>query len=378
MKGPMLLIAVAPALLGVALMGVGCDEKKTGSAVRTDAGAGSDKYATADPKLAKALQAAASASAASSENGPPPDGIFAPGAADQRHPRGVATKVDVVSEGAPPQVSFGSGGDGGGDAVRASSYGPAALNLAVQVGERTALPTLELALRIGPAKKEDGGSDWLVAEVKRSRPSKEQLAALPPGSEKDIAGLEGTLLRVKVTSDGREIEAQEQLAKTALPELDRLAQNAVEALVFATVPLPSKPVGVGGQWIAETRMPLSGVDVVAYRAYRIQSIDGDRMHLSLDVKAYAVSKDVQLAGVPKGATLEQFDAEAQGELELVRGECVARRSDVQQRVVLVFAGPGGPRPSQQPGGPPGNVLTAQIRSRAKLIRGADLRAALEP
>ncbi len=140
---------------------------------------------------------------------------------------------------------------------------------------------------------------------------------------------------------------------------------------------PPKPVGVGGQWIAETRMSLAGMDVVAYRAYRIKSADGDRLTLTLDVKAYATNKDAQLAGVPKGATLEQFDAEAQGELELVRGEFLARKSDVQQRVVLVFAGPGGPQAPQQQGGPPGNMLTAQLQSRAKLVRGDDLRAAIK-
>jgi hypothetical protein len=84
---------------------------------------------------------------------------------------------------------------------------------------------------------------------------------------------------------------------------------------------------------------------------------------------------MQLPGLPKGATLEQFDAQAQGELELVRGEAVARKADVQERVILVFSGPGGPQPSQQPGGMPGNVIPAQIQSHVQLVRGDDLRAA---
>lgn len=64
-----------------ALFGAGCDDKKTQTAPPPDGGASTDKYATADPKLEKALQAAA-ASATANENGPPPDGIFAPGVAD--------------------------------------------------------------------------------------------------------------------------------------------------------------------------------------------------------------------------------------------------------------------------------------------------------
>ena len=368
MKRSVIVLAAATAVAAA-----GCEEKKTSSEVRTDAGA--DKYASADPKLAKALQAAASASA-SADKGPPPDGILAPGAADQLHPRGAPTKVDVVREGATPGILLAASGDGGAPAAT-SAYGPAALSLGVQMGQRSALPTLELGVQFGPAKKEEGGADWLVGEVKRARPAKEQLGSLPPGTDKDIAGLEGTTLRLKVTPDGLESDAQEQLAKGAAPELDRLAQNAVEALVFDTVPLPAKPVGVGGQWIAETRMPLSGMDVVAYRAYQLKSVDGDRLHLTLEVKAYAATKDVQLAGLPKGATLQQFEAQGQGELELVRGESFARKSDIQQHVVLVFAGPGGPQGQTQPGAPSGNMMTAQLQSHAQLVRGDDLRAALK-
>jgi hypothetical protein len=214
--------------------------------------------------------------------------------------------------------------------------------------------------------------------VKQATLARQQPGQLPPGAEKDIASLQGTQIRIKLTPEGKESTLIMQLGKTAKPELDRLAQNAAEALVFATVPLPSKPLGVGAQWIAETRMPLSGIDVVAYRAYRIKSIEGDRVHLTLDVKAYAAGRDVEMAGVPKGATLEQFEAASQGELELVRGESVARKSDVQQRIVLVFAGEGGIKPPQQPGQQPGNMMTAQLTEQATFVRGEDLRAAMRP
>src|SRR5579872_2021812 len=90
--------------VGAALLGAACDEKKTSSdAPRTDAGA--EKYASADPKLEKALQAAASASAAN-DNGPPPTGIFGPGAADKRHARGLPTKVAMAADGAEPRVTL--------------------------------------------------------------------------------------------------------------------------------------------------------------------------------------------------------------------------------------------------------------------------------
>ncbi len=81
---------------------------------------------------------------------------------------------------------------------------------------------------------------------------------------------------------------------------DESREAAAESLVLDTVPLPNKSVGVGAQWIAETRMPLMGVDTLTYRAYRVLGVDGDRLHLSLDVKSYAATRDVALALLPKG------------------------------------------------------------------------------
>ena len=355
--------------IGVALVGVACEDKKPSSdAPRPDASA--DKYAAADPKLEKALHAVASAAAA--DKGPPPTGIFEPGVADQRHARGVPTKVDVVADGSDPHVSLTPAGSSA-EAARATSYGTAALQVVQQRGPRTGM-AVEYAMLLGAAKKDDGGADWLVADVKRAVPSK-ALGQIPPGLDKDIAALDGTQFRVELTADGRESDLQTRPGKAFKSDLDWVAQGAAEALALSTVPLPNKPVGVGAQWIAETRMPLWGQDVIAYRAFRVKSIEGDRLHLSVDVKAYCTTRDVQIAGVPKGATFEQYEAVCQGELELVRGETLARKADLQERVVLVFVGPGGAQQPSQPGQPPSNMIPVQFQSQATLVRGDDLRAA---
>jgi hypothetical protein len=372
-----LLLAMAAPLAAT----VACEDKKPSSdAPRADASTGADKYASADPKLEKAMRAATAAAAASSAaatSGPPPTGIFDPGVADQRHPKGTPTRVDMVTEGADPKVSLGAAADGGAELGRGSSYGPAMMELAIELGPRLAMPTVDFGMVLAPGKKDEGGADWLVADVVKTTPAQQQVAQLPPGMDKEISSLQGTAIRIKITPDGMESEFRTELGKTAKPELERLAQSAAEALVFATVPLPPKPVGVGGQWIAETRMPFSGLDVIAYRAYRVKSVEGDRLHLTLDVKAYAASHEVNIEGVPKGATFEQFDSQSQGELELVRGESLARKSDVQQRVVMVFVGAGGIQPAQQPGQLPGNMMPQQISTQAVFLRGDDLREAMK-
>jgi hypothetical protein len=369
---------VAPLALALALGAAvfvvclaGCEEKKAPSeAVSTEAG--TDKYATADPKLAKALQTASSSAAG--ENGPPPDGIFAPGIADKRHPKGVPTKVDVIADGSEPRVTL---TPATADAGRSSSYGQAVLRFGLQEG-RSAKPTVDLAFMLGPAKKEDGGPDLLVAEVKKASPAEAsaQPGALPPGMDKEIGSLQGTQLRFKFSSsDGLGTDVQTLLGKLTNPDLDGLSRRAAEALALVAVPLPAAAVGVGAQWIAETRMPLSGVDVVAYRAFRVKSITGDRLHLTVDIKAYATDRNAEFSGVPKGAKIQQYDAEAQGEMEVVRGELLARMSDMQSRMMIVFEPPGGDQTASQQERPPGAMMALQAQSQATFVRGDDLRAA---
>jgi hypothetical protein len=363
-------VACAPA----ALFLVACEEKSSSTAAaRSDAGAGTDKYATADSKLTKALQAAASASAGA-DNGPPPDGIFAPGVADHRHPKGKPTTLEIVSEGAEPRVSLAGGASP--DAMRATSYGPAALRIS-EVRGRAPRPTVDFTFSLGPAKKDDGGADWLVADIKKAAPApaSQQPGALPPGMDKEIGSLAGTQLRLNVTPDGRLGDVALQLGKTTQPTLDLLARSAAETMALLTVPLPDKPVGVGAQWIAETRMPYEGLDVITYRAYRVKSIADNRAHLTVDVKSYAADKDPQIPGVPKDATFVQYEAAMQAELEVVRGESLARVADLQGRDSLVFQAPGSPAPDPTSGQPQAGLMELQIQIQATLARGDDLRAA---
>jgi hypothetical protein len=361
-------------LVGATSFGVACEKKASTESTKGDAGSRSDKYATADSKLTKALQAAASSAPSAADNGPPPGGIFSPGAADQRHPRGAPSKLEMLSDGAEPRVSLGAGPEVGAGAL-ASSLGPVLLELGLQVGPRVALPTVDLVVLLGASKGAAGEPDGFLGEVKQAVPAKEQMGQLPAEAEHEIATLAGTQVLIKVTGDGRESDATFRLAKAAPADLDRFGELAAQVLALATVPQPPKPVGVGAQWIAETRMAWSGIDVLAYRAFRVKSIEGGRVTLSLDVKAYAANQNTELQGVPKDATLEQFDAQAQGEVEVVRSEVLARKLELEHRTVMVFRSSSAAPSQAGPGGPEGNMLTAQLGGRARMARGEDARAA---
>jgi hypothetical protein len=368
--------------LALAALQLGCDEKK-GSQAAASLEAGTDKYVAADPKLAKALQSAASDSDADT-NGPPPDGVFGPGLADQRHPRATATKVDLASAGSEPRISLAAAQGTAADEAKARGYGPAVLEFGTVMGGtamgRVAYPTLDLALVLGPPKKGDeAAGNWLVADVRKATAAKEQYGQLPPNFDRDAATIAGTELRLQLMSDGRADGVQVQLGKTALPDFDAIVQIAAQDLLLFTVPVPPSPVGVGGQWIAESRMQWFGADVLVYRAYRVKSIDGDRVDLSLVAQAYATSGDTQPHGVPKGATIQQFQAQAQGEYELVRGELLPRKATLEQRMTALLqaptegASPSLPSPSQP--GQQSGVILSKFQGEAMLLRGDDLRAA---
>jgi hypothetical protein len=356
-------------MVAAAVLYVGCEKKPSSDASRPDGGA-EDKYATADPKLAKALRAAADA-AAGSDNGPPPGGVFAPGAADQRHPKGMPSKIDVISEGSEPRVSLTSAT---GPAARPMASGPAMLEVAEQMGPRAALPTVDMALLLHPVKSDDSSPSWIEqADVKKAVPAKDQPGQLSADAEREIAALTGTQILIKFGPSGPEGGLELKLSKPSQSEL--FAQNAAEALSLAFVPLPAKPVGVGGQWIAETRTTLSGADVIAYRAFQVKSIEGDRLTLALTMSAYAATNDLHLRGVPKGATLEQFEAQGQGKFEIGASESLAHRVELDQRVVMVFRAEGAPSaPTPEGRMPEGNMLTAQLQSQASFVRGEELHA----
>jgi hypothetical protein len=349
-----------------------CEQKPSNESTKSDAGSRDDKYVTADSKLTKALQAAASAAPAA-DNGPPLAGVFAAGVADQRHARGLPSKIEWLGDGVEPRVSV---GNEAGPGSLASVFGPALIEVSLQTGPRTALPTVDLVALLGGLKGTDGSVTGITADVKQALPAKDQIGQLSPEAEREIAAIAGTEVQMSVTPDGRESDAVFRLGKNTPPDLDRFGELAAQALVLATVPVPPKPVGVGAQWIAETRMAWSGIDVLAYRAFRVKSIDGNRLTVALDVKAYATDPATTLPGVPKGASLEQFDAQAQGEIEVVRGEPIARKLDVDQRMVLVFRAPSS-EPGQGSAGttPEGSAMTAQLGGQIRWVRGDDLRVA---
>lgn len=344
----------------LAVLGLGaCEEKSQDSSTSADAAAQTGP--ALDPDLAEAVEAAGAKKkpeGAGGEKGPPPTGIFDPGAANAELAKGAAPKITLGSEGSEPKVQLSSA------APAAGWKRSGSVELTIRAG-RSQLPaiTAELAVEApkAPAPKPgepatNGGTAVFAKVVK---------ATVAPGGataaelDKTIGKIKGSRVAFQVLPTGASDGFTVELTKDASKDLDALLRPLSEILAAVTMPFPDKPVGKGAFWMVTSRETVTGVDVVTYRMVRVESVEGDSATLNLDIKRYAASTDLELPGVPPGAKLEQFQSIAQGELTVQAGATLLPTSGtLRQNFVAMLSPPTGTDPSQR--------MTAQSASDATL------------
>lgn len=362
---------VAMAAVAVVMV-AGCDEKKTEPVKKEDAKKEDKKDATS-AKLEAAMAAAASAGARSKgpaqaqADGPPPAGVFAPGAADKVMARGAPVKVEMMSDGAEPRVALVSSS--------ASWKGGATVGVAMRLGQRNALPTLDFSVSLGPDKKKDDkgaagapaapSALVLLGDVTAVKLGAEQPGRLPDGTQKEVAKLKGSQLRWASDDLGIAREPSSVVSKEGQADLQRSLDAAAEALFYLSVPPPPKPVGVGASWIAGSRQVIGNVEVISYRLYKVASVGPDGMQLTLESHEYAVSDALDMGGLPRGSALSQYEAVAQGELTLPPREALASKGKVVRQASIGVQPPGGAQPQQ----PQGGMMGVQFVSESTVVRG---------
>jgi hypothetical protein len=344
-------VSLSALLLGVAGL-VACNEQKT-SPTRATAPSAS-QVLTADSKLTQALAPPSGSPSArgSSGDGPPQRGVFEQGQADARHGKGAPIKIQLGSPGAEPKYAI---GPGAGDVK-----GPFKIIVSVHTGPRAALPTVDLALAVKMDKPKDKLSDGgvalpaIIAKVDKATLSAAQPGQVPAGTDKEIAKLNGSVMRIVPAAAGGAGDIELTVAKDVSAELKFVLFGAADALYSWDVAVPGVPVGVGAAWIAESRNKFSGVDVVTYRLYKVKSIDKDGASLDVEMRQYAASAQDSIEGLPPGG-LQQFDSTSHGTMKLTAGETLASQADFdQRRTMLVQDGQ--------------RMLTVQLQTEAKISR----------
>ena len=330
---------VAAAVVALIAAQSGCEEKpKLSPSPDSSASAAPADTLVIDPNVRKALAAtSASAGAASPGDGPPATGVFGPGGADAVHQRGKPVEIKLGSDGAEPRVTIGA---------PAPFKGTAKLTVAIRMGPRNALPTVDFTLEFAPENAEkgaDGGASAPAAtlvKVKKAELSSEQLGQVPEAAVKEIGKLKGSQIRIVRGPDGAASDLTLELAKDAAPDLERVIATLGDAILAFEVAPPPKPVGVGSVWIAQTRNAYSGIDVVAYRMYKVTEIKGDDVTISVEVKQYAAGPNMSFAGLPPAAQLVQFESLGDGELTLHKGEGFPKDAKFAQQLGIGMPGQG--------------------------------------
>lgn len=323
---------------------VGCGEQKQKPAIEEDAGAAQTgpQKPVLGGKLGEAVAAAESAHAApasSSAEGPPENGVFGPGLADKTLAPGAPMKIDLMSDGAEPRVALAltPTDDEQRETIAVS------LRLSAQGGGLS----LEYSLALKAEKpKDEGKADagkaktWnVVATVAGVSPP----SSVPRDVAEQIGKLKGTQLRFQMASNGVVSGLTYTLAKDADPGLEGAIRGLVDAVAVSTIPLPSKPVGVGGYWMAAERAPsYLGVDVVRYRVIRVEQIDKGKVTLSVDMRQYATRDEADLGGPGKSQKvgMERFESGGKAKVDWSAGAFLPARGETSMHIQLLARVPG--------------------------------------
>ena len=348
--------------LGALLALAGCEEEKKASTSLVDAGVDSGR-SSIDPKLAAAVAAAAATATARTDagpdTGPPESGIFGPGGADAAHPKGAPARVELLSEGSEPRTALKL--DLASDAEQKTT-----VTAGVRLGAQP-MPNIDFALSIKADKpKADkdkkkapevkapalpAGSHAMIARVADVTLSAKQPGALPPEMLDQVKKMKGSQIRFALSENGAGTGYTVELPKGADPNLDVPLKAAVEVMSILTVPLPSKPVGVGAYWITTDRSDSFGIDVVRYRVFRVEKIDKNEVTLSVDCRQWAADSKISLALGPEKTELQvqQFDSQGKGRLLLAGSPFISSSGEIAQPIhAVALIARGGQQPQPLP------------------------------
>lgn len=365
--------------LSIALAACGSDEKPKPS----DAGAPDPgKEPVVGGKLGAAIASAAAQSSATPAKAkaaqgdePPESGIFAPGEADKRQPKGAAPKVDVMSDGEGNKVQLAYKLDAGEVKTTVSA--------SLRMGQGR-LPEIEFALSIKPEKAKDKGDK--PKDEKADAPASATLVATvtgvnvpagqgaPKEAVDEVVKLKGATIKYDLTAAGAFSNVAIEVPKGAQEGLRPVLEALANAMSLFTVALPPKPVGVGAYWIASERAKGdAGLDVLRFRVFKVLKIEGDVVTMTMDVRQYSADQTVKLQDEQGSQELQMsaFDSKGSGAVVWKADAFLSQKGDAQQDMAARVTPPG--QPAAQPGQrQQGLMLQSQLT--AKLGGGTGMTA----
>lgn len=311
-------------LLSLAL---GCDKKNEESIAASateDAGAPAQKKSALDPELSRAMQSAtenAGTDRNRKEDGPPPNGVFAPGAADSQIRLGDAPKVTLGAEGGMPRQKLGG-------EVKPGLKRAVKLRLVLNIANSELPVDLGLALE---TKAE-------AAAVKVGFKITSAVMAAGPGSGEEakaaLGALKGSEISYTVAPSGARSAFSYKLGSAKSSGVIQVLIAAKDVLASVTQAFPDKPVGPDAFWMVTSRQGVWDLDMVSYDMVKVVKVEGNAVTLSLNTKRYAASPTFNTPFVQADAPLAlvQLEAPGQAQLTYTPGEFFPTSGSVNGRV----------------------------------------------
>lgn len=336
-------------------LGLGaCEKKPAPLAEATDAGVSSQ--AAVDPALAKAVAAASAAPsgarAGKEGDGPPENGVFAPGRADRELVRGGAPKITTGPTGTDPRVALI-------DMQPKPGKYPMRVRVQSQQGGRGGIPVdFRLSIEVTKPKAEsaDAGSTataaasgalLAVAKVASAELDATLVPNAPPELAPMLAKLKGSSVSFFIAPSGAGSDFKVTVAKGVEPELESALRNLSDALAAVAMPYPAEPVGVGAFWGATTRENVLDIDTLAYRLMKVAKVEGNVVTLQVEAKRYATDASQRIPGLAaEGDALElkRFEAQSSGSIRIAPGSIFPVEAELSQMMGALASLPGQPQP----------------------------------
>ena len=304
-----------------------------------------EKPSTIDPALAKAVAAASvdmgnrKGPAPAASGGPPPGGVFAPGAADREIKQGDAPKLTLGGQGSEPRVQLGPMQPKPGWKTSGS------VQVTMQGDARQQPLPIELLVAI-EAQKPKGGEGaggvgaapapvLMVAKVNSARIG---MTGVPPEISGRVEKLKGAKIEYQVLPDGSGTGYRSEVPAGAEDMRDQL-RVLQDMLALVTLPVPPQPLGEGGFWMATSREGVFGLDLVTYRLVKVEKVTPGSVTLSVGTKRYATSAVFAFEGLPPDAPrdLAEFDSKSDGRIELKVGAAFPDSGEIQSMLVAALA-----------------------------------------
>jgi hypothetical protein len=287
--------------------------------------------------------------------------------ADREMRAGELPKLVLGGKGSGPTVTF---------AVPPRRRVEGTVQVAVQIGPRSAMPTVDLVFVVEPspsaptpaaegaAARESSPSapGETVVRITTAKLAAEQPGELPAGLAQEIAKIKGSRLKYLVDASGAGRLASVELSAGIDESLGQIVRSGADALALGFLPYPTEPVGVGAFWMVTSRDTFAGLDVVAYRMIKVEKIEGERAVLSVNTKRYTAGGQLAFQGLPPHR-IEEFGGATMGQVSVSAQDPAVFESQLTDVIQAGLAPTGASGPQQ----PPGQKMGLELRVRTRTV-----------